>query len=69
MSSDTHRPNNIPSYAVIGDWADLSAVPGAASCWVHDALVATDGGEIIGFHAGQLVAFDTEGFFDEERTR
>jgi hypothetical protein len=28
---------------------------------VHNAVVATDGGEIIGFHAGQLVAFDTEG--------
>jgi hypothetical protein len=28
---------------------------------VHNAVVATDGGEIIGFHAGQLVAFATGG--------
>lgn len=61
MSRDAYRSNNIPSYAVVGDWADLPAVPGAASCWVHNAIVATDRREIIGFHAGQLVAFDTEG--------
>jgi hypothetical protein len=61
VSSDTFRSTNIPPYEVVGDWADLSAVPGAASCWVHNAVVANDGGEIFGFHAGQLVAFDTEG--------
>ena len=61
MSSETFRPNNIPPYELVGGWADLSAVPGASSCWVHNAVVATNGGEIIGFHAGQLVAFDTEG--------
>jgi hypothetical protein len=61
VPSNTCRPNNIPSHAVVGDWADLSVVPGAASCWVHKAVVATDDGEIIGFHAGQLVALDTEG--------
>jgi hypothetical protein len=61
MSVDTGSPTNIPSFEVHGDWADLSAVAGAASCWVHNAIVATDGGEIIAFHAGQLVAFDTEG--------
>jgi hypothetical protein len=60
VSSGSDRPN-IPSYDVAGDWADLAAVPGAASCWVHNAVVATDGGELIGFHAGQLVAFDSEG--------
>jgi hypothetical protein len=61
MSVGTGGPTNIPSYEVHGDWAELSAVAGAASCWVHNAVVATDGGEIIAFHAGQLVAFDTEG--------
>lgn len=61
MSSDTRRPISIPSYEVVGDWAELSAVPGAPSCWVHNAVVATDGGEIISFHAGRLVAFDTGG--------
>ena len=61
MSSNTVKPANIPPYQVVGDWADLSAVPGAASCWVHNAVIATGGGEIIGFHAGQLVAFDTAG--------
>ena len=61
MSSETRRTTNIPPYTMVGDWADLSAVPGAASCWVHNAVVATDGGEIIGFHGGQLVAFDAGG--------
>lgn len=61
MSVDTGKPANIPSYEVVGDWADLSGVAGATSCWVHNAIVATDGGEIIGFHAGQLVAFDPDG--------
>jgi len=28
---------------------------------VHNAIVATGGGELIGFHAGQLVAFDRDG--------
>jgi hypothetical protein len=55
------QPTNIPSYAVVGDWADLSGVAGAPSCWVHNAIVATDGDEIICFHAGQLVAFDPDG--------
>ena len=50
-----------PPYEVVGDWADLSGVAGATSCWVHNAIVATDGGEIICFHAGQLVAFDPDG--------
>jgi len=61
VSSETPKTNDIPSYTMVGDWADLSAVPGAASCWVHNAVVATDGGEIIGFHGGQLVAFDSDG--------
>jgi hypothetical protein len=61
VSSDTVKPTNIPPYQLVGDWADLSAVPGAGSCWVHNAVVATGGGEIIGFHAGLLVAFDTAG--------
>jgi hypothetical protein len=61
VSVDTGKPTNIPSYAVVGDWADLSGVAGATSCWVHNAIVTTDGGEIIGFHAGQLVAFDPDG--------
>jgi hypothetical protein len=61
MLVDTGGPTNMPSFEVHGDWAELSAVAGAASCWVHNAVVATDGGEIIAFHAGQLVAFDTEG--------
>jgi hypothetical protein len=60
VSSETRGTTNIPTYTMVGDWADLSAVPGAASCWVHNAIVATDGGEIIGFHGGQLVAGRTE---------
>ena len=61
MSVDTGKPANIPSYEVVGDWADLSRVAGAPRCWVHNAIVATVGGEIICFHAGQLVAFDPDG--------
>ena len=61
MSVDTGKPTNIPSYEVVGDWADLSGVAGATSCWVHNAIVATGGGELIGFHSGQLVAFDKDG--------
>jgi hypothetical protein len=38
----------MPAYEVVGDWAELSAVTDAASCWVHNAIVATGGGEIIG---------------------
>jgi hypothetical protein len=61
MSVDTGEPTNLPSYEVVGDWADLSGIAGTNSCWVHNAIVATDGGEIICFHAGQLVAFDPDG--------
>jgi hypothetical protein len=61
LSVDADRPTNMPAYEVVGDWAELSAVTDAASCWVHNAIVATGGGEIIGFHGGRLVAFDTEG--------
>jgi hypothetical protein len=61
ISPDTDRPTEIPEYNVAGDWADLAAVPDSASCWVHNGIVATGGGEVIGFHAGHLVAFDTHG--------
>jgi hypothetical protein len=61
VSLNTGSPADIPPHAAVGDWADLSAVPGAESCWVHNAIVATDSGEVIGFHAGRLVAFDTDG--------
>jgi hypothetical protein len=61
VSVNAGNPTNIPLYEVVGDWADLSSIPGADSCWVHNAIVATEGGEIICFHAGQLVAFDPEG--------
>ncbi len=45
------------------DWADLSTIPGATTSWAHNGLVVTDSGdgELIGFHAGQLVAFDRQG--------
>jgi hypothetical protein len=61
VSTQTGRPAGIPPYDFLGDWADQAAVPGAASCWVHNAVVATHGGELIGFHAGTLVAFDADG--------
>jgi hypothetical protein len=43
------------------DWADLSAVPEAISSWAHNGIVVTGAGELIGFHAGQLVRFDQSG--------
>ena len=46
---------------VTADWADLSAVPEAMSSWAHNGITVTDAGELIGFHAGQLVAFDRNG--------
>ena len=61
MSVGLENTGNMPAFDVLGDWAQVSAVPGAASCWVHNAIVATGGGELIGFHAGQLVAFDRDG--------
>ncbi len=42
-------------------WADLSAVPEAEHSWAHNGIVVTGAGELIGFHAGQLVAFDQSG--------
>jgi hypothetical protein len=51
----------MPGYEFTTDWADLSAVPGAATSWAHHGLVITGGGELVGFHAGQLVAFDGQG--------
>jgi hypothetical protein len=61
MSGHTDACADIPSYDVIGDWADVSAVPGADHCWVHNGIVATGGAELIGFHGGQLVAWDIDG--------
>jgi hypothetical protein len=43
------------------DWADLSAVSEAASSWAHNGIVVTAAGEVIGFHAGQLVTLDRDG--------
>jgi len=47
------------------DWADLSAVPGIDSSWAHGGLAATSAGEVIGFHAGQLVTFDEQGLVQQ----
>jgi hypothetical protein len=51
----------MPAFDIAGDWADLSAVAGAGSSWAHNGLVVTASGELIGFHAGQLVAFGSDG--------
>src|ERR1039458_4902300 len=56
---DTHAA--LPDYEITGDWADLSMVPDVASSWAHNGVVITAGGELIGFHAGHLVAFDVHG--------
>ena len=61
MQSDAIEWRSLPSYDFTSDWADLSAVPDAATSWAHNGLVITADGELIGFHAGQLVAFDQGG--------
>ncbi len=53
--------DGVPPYQVAGDWADLAAVPQAGTAWAHSGLVATSGGDLVGFHAGQLVVFDPGG--------
>ncbi|MGX7678631.1 hypothetical protein ACSMXN_07010 [Jatrophihabitans sp. DSM 45814] len=42
-------------------WADLTTIPGVRAAWAHSGLAVTADGEIIGFHAGQLVAFGLDG--------
>jgi hypothetical protein len=61
MQSDAENRDSLPNYDFTSDWADVSAVPGAALSWAHNGLVVTASGELIGFHAGQLVAFDRQG--------
>src|ERR1700722_10770223 len=51
----------LPPYDFRRHWADLSALPTAASSWTHNGIAVTSSGELIGFHAGQLVAFDEDG--------
>ena len=51
------------AYDVNPDWTDLAAVPEAVNAWAHNGIVVTAAGELIGFHAGQLVAFDRNGHF------
>ena len=51
----------LPPYEFRRHWADVSAIPRAAASWAHNGIVATSTGELVGFHAGQLVAFDRSG--------
>ena len=59
MLADCGAGAEVPSYDLLSDWADVSAIPGGP-CWVHNGIVAV-GAELIGFHGGQLVAFDLDG--------
>jgi sugar lactone lactonase YvrE len=54
-------PTSLPAHRTIANWANLKAVPDADTSWAHSGLVVTAAGEVIGFHAGQLVAFDEHG--------
>jgi hypothetical protein len=47
------------------DWTDLTAVPDAVDSWAHNGIVVTAAGELVGFHAGQLVTFDRNGHFSK----
>jgi len=53
--------NGIPPFGFRRHWADLAAIPAAASSWAHNGIAVTSAGELIGFHAGRLVAFDQHG--------
>jgi hypothetical protein len=61
MQSGGRNRDAVPSYDFTSDWADLSTIPNAGTSWAHHGLVITATGELIGFHAGQLVAFDGQG--------
>jgi hypothetical protein len=56
-----NQRGDVRVYDMTFDWADLSAVPEAAGSWAHNGIVATGAGEVIGFHAGQLVTLDGNG--------
>ncbi len=60
VSTSDHEPR-VPHVDMATDWADLSEVPGSGSSWAHSGLVVTAEDELIGFRAGQLVAFDEYG--------
>ena len=51
----------MPRFDLHRHWADLSALPAAASAWAHNGIAVTASGELVGFHTGQLVAFDQSG--------
>ncbi|MDI9897410.1 hypothetical protein QM797_22050 [Rhodococcus sp. IEGM 1381] len=51
----------LSSSEVDSDWADLSAVPGADKAFAHHGIAFTATGELVGFHAGQLVVIDSGG--------
>jgi hypothetical protein len=55
------REVNAHVHDLKSDWADLSAVPEAMSSWAHNGIVVTAAGELIAFHAGQLVTLDRTG--------
>lgn len=51
----------VPPHAVEVDWAELSGIPGIADGWAHSGLAVTSAGDVVGFHAGQLVFFGEHG--------
>jgi len=53
--------SRVPDVEMTTDCIDLSEVLDSGSSWAHSGLVVTAEGELIGFHAGQLVAFDDRG--------
>jgi hypothetical protein len=61
QSAWTSKEVDMQADDMTADWADLSAVPEAMSSWAHNGIVVTGAGEVIGFHAGQLVAFNRSG--------
>ena len=50
-----------PRWEWHSDWACLDEVPNAADAWAHHGVAVTAAGSVVGFHARQLVVFDSEG--------
>jgi hypothetical protein len=60
MNGSSSNRDTAP-YELRREWADLSAIPAAASSWAHNGIAVTSAGDLVGFHAGRLVAFDQDG--------
>jgi hypothetical protein len=59
--SEQRSKVGLPNFRSTSPWAELSSVPAIDSSWAHHGLAATSSGQLVGFHAGQLVTLDPDG--------